>query len=500
MRLLVFVVACYAPHEPNCRLRCGDELQCPDNLQCLDGFCSSFDTVPGACCPSPAPGKLLVDGTWSGFNNGSAACPFARISDAVAAVPGPGTTIIVAAGTYAGESFPIDLRGGTSLIGAGAGVTIVDGIGPYDPAADGGFLKRFLEPWQVSFLIGDPQLPSRLSGVTVRNSSAVAPPAWGLGVVCNRGNTPRTGPIPSPNTVVDHVAVEALYEVGMVVTNQDNSACNLSLVSSTISGSHCGLWSTGYTDALDLPPVALQVGDGSSDGGNQFTQIRDPIACQTTDPQAVPTIQCGNSGSAIYLFGNERQVIIRGNRINSGDIGLVSAPYGTVPEHVVFDDNQLQELRYGIQLHFSSSVDEMNGNQISSCDQAVALYDSSQVRARGNSIVGNKTGVYINANPVGDQRVIDFGTPADPGANRIHCNSSLNMSATGFDVGLQLQAPNGTLWLAGNFWDHLPPSLSAEQTFADGTDIVDQSASPRPTLVLDGAQLADDACPLGRSR
>src|SRR5579859_6993990 len=180
VRLLVCIAlaACYAPDERSCRLRCGDDGACPTGMHCQETFCALPGTAPGACCPFAEPGTLYVDGAANiGVDTGSAVCPFITISDAARlAASTPGTTIHVAAGTYSestGEQFPIDLRGGTSLIGAGAGVTIVDG----------GFLREFQMSWRMTLLIGDELETSRLSGVTVRNSTPPPTPAWGAGIV-----------------------------------------------------------------------------------------------------------------------------------------------------------------------------------------------------------------------------------------------------------------------------------------------------------------------------
>src|SRR5262245_14386746 len=61
--------------------------------------------------------------------DGSVASPWRTITFALSQVPGPGDTIHVAAGTYdltLGEVYPIDMKPGVSVIGAGFGVPILD--------------------------------------------------------------------------------------------------------------------------------------------------------------------------------------------------------------------------------------------------------------------------------------------------------------------------------------------------------------------------------------
>src|SRR5262249_7961205 len=151
---------------------CGEGGLCPKGSVCQDGFCNPPTTPAGTCCPAPLAGSLFVDGSYRGFVKGSADCPFTSVSAAVRAVTAPGTVIHVARGTYnaSGEQFPIDPRHGTSLVGAGAGATILDGAGAYDHIADGGYLRRFPRDWYMTLLVGDDQTTSRIADLTVRNS------------------------------------------------------------------------------------------------------------------------------------------------------------------------------------------------------------------------------------------------------------------------------------------------------------------------------------------
>ncbi|MCI0588100.1 MAG: DUF1565 domain-containing protein [Planctomycetes bacterium] len=64
--------------------------------------------------------------------DGSLASPWRTITFAVSQVQGPGDAIHVAAGVYdsaLGETYPIDMKPGVSVIGAGFGVTILDAVG-----------------------------------------------------------------------------------------------------------------------------------------------------------------------------------------------------------------------------------------------------------------------------------------------------------------------------------------------------------------------------------
>jgi hypothetical protein len=482
-----------------CSVRCGDGSPCDDGLPCLDHFCAPRGTVAGQCCPAPEADDLYVDNVHIGFSNGSAACPFASITAALHAAA-PGATLHVAAGTYASpaEHFPIDLRG-FSLEGAGMGQTILDGSATYDHYADGGLLRRYEQSplWVMSLLIGDPARATRLEGVTITDSHFPPAPAHVLGLVCDAGDVPATGAVPDPNTIVDGVDVEGAYEAGVVITNRDDTACNLRMTGSRVAGAHEGVWQAAYTDAIALPWVAFELGDGSAAGGNQFVLIEDPIPCGG----AVWTLTCDHTGAGVYLGAGARRAIVRGNYFADSDGGLLGVPYGPLPELVVVDDNTFTELGYGIELHFSSTIHELHGNTITSCQRAMNLYDASTVRARNNVVVGNLTGVYVNGGTVGGwppTRFVDFGLPDDPGGNVLRCNSDLVASGSGWDVGFAVDASaDGRLWFYGNVWDQAPVIPTTDANRHNGDDVVDENHPPEAVMVLGGATTSSDPCPTG---
>jgi hypothetical protein len=77
-------------------------------------------------CPPPAPNALFVDATYVGNQNGSSACPFKTITQAlkVAGKPSVPFTIFVADGTYdavLGETFPLQVPANVTVEGGASG-------------------------------------------------------------------------------------------------------------------------------------------------------------------------------------------------------------------------------------------------------------------------------------------------------------------------------------------------------------------------------------------
>ncbi|HET6201184.1 MAG TPA: DUF1565 domain-containing protein [Planctomycetota bacterium] len=94
---------------------------------------------------------------------GSLASPWKTITHALAQVPGPGDAIHVAAGIHnlaLGEVFPLTMKPGVHLIGAGLALTLVDALGVAVPA--------------VRFETVPFSTPTRLEGIRISNTGGAA--------------------------------------------------------------------------------------------------------------------------------------------------------------------------------------------------------------------------------------------------------------------------------------------------------------------------------------
>ncbi len=95
---------------------------CPGGVSCVNGACA---------CPAPQAGQLVVNASSGsdGLGNGSASCPFATISHALAVAASQGTpvTISLKGGSYAlGESFPLVVPANVTISGG----SLIQGSGP----------------------------------------------------------------------------------------------------------------------------------------------------------------------------------------------------------------------------------------------------------------------------------------------------------------------------------------------------------------------------------
>src|SRR5262249_4360162 len=148
------------------------ERSCPMGLACQQGFCNSPELPAGSCCGAPPDGELFVDVRNTDFANGSANCPLPTITAAADLVKSAGardTLVHVAPGLYDaqhGERFPIELRQGTSLDGADAAGTVIEGEGV--KKLDGGLFGSGGADYFAALLVGDDEWTTRISHLTIR--------------------------------------------------------------------------------------------------------------------------------------------------------------------------------------------------------------------------------------------------------------------------------------------------------------------------------------------
>jgi hypothetical protein len=469
------------------------------------------------------PSDIYVDVAAPPGGVGTAARPFARIGDALAlaaASHAPNKVVHVAAGLYRSpaESFPIKLRGGVTLEGAGAGVTILQGAGRA-PSAPAGRM--------VTVEIGD-AARNRVANVTLRPPASVISPNDGVGYVglqCDGGNlaslTAASDPAqaPLPNSLVDHVQIGPRYEVGVVVDNIGLEAlggCNLSLTSSVVTGNVLGLFSNGCGPSY--LGNALMLGDGSAAGAVRFEGASNQASCA----DSASGLTCEDRGAGVLAQDCAYVVRVLGDEFSDDDYGVRLGHHDLItpsPTLITVENSTFSQLHHaGVALDPEGSpststviLDRLVGNHIDSVSASmwidyavgVGITGAGVIKqARDNVITNNDVGVWLvgaalAADGLTDRSVLDFGRADDPGNNVIACNAAVAGHYALGDVLLSVGGP-ATLSLAGNIWDHAPPSRSADVNAGpNGSDILTTAAVP-PPIDTSGARLFSGACAAGR--
>ncbi len=435
-------------------------------------------------------------------------------------------TIHVPAGTFTvpAETFPIDLRGGISLVGAGR-ATIVEGAGSTTFAAPQNVLGPLSVAAQVqaTLLVGDATKSSRLAALSIQ------PPAGqaidGLeAIVCDRGNA---GPsAPAPNTLVSGVAI-AGFEVGVRVTTSGSGAqsgCNLDLGSSEVKNGSYGVVADGLADGTGaaVQPVTVRLEN------NTFLDI-------DITGGGYPHVL---NGAGLATCDAVTGVVVTGNRFAQdtmlGDWGIWAVRDGAY-DTPGFDieNNEFGPLTNGgIWLWGNVTVDRLVNNRFHDISMAPAAENGwlasgllvyadvgfqpgpfPLVRyARGNSFFANDVGVDFRSAYTalpGNAAGLDFGTAQDPGNNTFRCNSApaVLAPAAGSDVRMEFRTavPVVAVPFEGNLWDHAPPSVSTASWTAapPGTDVwlaaTDAGAPMGGSFdFANGTTVATPPCPPGR--
>ncbi len=497
------------------RCVCTPEACAPTQHDCDPNF-----GICVACESPPVPetrSDFYVDGKAVASPTGSLGCPYPTIGAALAPAGSSSAamkTVHIAAGTYgANEVFPIIVRNGISLAGAGASTTTIQGQGSFNAHAEFSQLDYTV---QTTILIGSDgagAAPAQtLSGVTLIPSPA--PPANSYGVICDRGNAvPRTSPSPSPapNVTLKGLTIGPGFSIGVIDTNSHpsagaESACNLLVVGSTFTGLRVGIWAlgAGLNNLNDSShDVALQVGDGSATGANHFTNIHDP------NGTGYPFGGGANGALGVNAWDGVSPCILWGNTFDSSDAGVSFSEHPN--DHLLrMVGNTLSGLgNYGVIIGNSAVLDMFSGNVISGVGGGPGTLSgfghcalcmgsntnqtgSTMRKARNNQLVGNEVGVEVSGNGITAARTMDFGTAADPGGNTFSCNSN---GTNGADVYFHLSSASDAtvLQMVGNSWDHAVPST----TSADGSDIL--VTAPVPTFATSPTAAVAAACTGGHS-
>ena len=337
-------------------------------------------------------------------------------------------TIHLGAGTYSeGEVFPLVLRNGLSLVGAGPSTNLL-GTGPAGvlppPVPRGSAAANDVA---ATILVGDAAKASTVAHLSIQSPLANAPGSDGI--VCDRGTTAGPGPTPA-NTLIDDVTLDG-FPIGLNVMSSPSprSGCAARLTRSTVKNGSFGVvaagWSSGYVQL-----VSVQLGDGTADGGNVFQNLQEnPGALGTgaglvsldavTGVQVVHNTFVG-SDQAIWVAQTTASSPSSGMNIENNDIGSM-----TMSGFRIWGPTVISKLM-GNTFHDVTTV-PVNAPYVG---PALALQSNGTpalptvVTARGNSFFGNDVGVFVRSSDSIPSATVDFGTSTDPGGNAFRCNAS----------------------------------------------------------------------------
>jgi hypothetical protein len=442
---------------------------------------------------------------------------FKTITDAIAAAnasTAPAKTIHVAAGTYGnGETFPLILRDGTSLIGEGTDKSILSGGGPTGAVGATSFAPD-ISPI-VTLLVGDPVKTTRIADLALKGDQTVG----SQGIACDHGVTGVAGPT-TPNTILDNVSIDG-FQIGARVTYAmlpELSGCSMLVTRSTFRNGKFGVYADGAlaregSDLQVTQRVSVKVGDRTGDASkNTFTGFR------ITNATKIGALFDGQiyNGAGIFVSDGVTDAAVIGNDFSGSDLGVrvdvAYAPDSTGGMDI--ENNAFTQLsNSGVVLWGTVLVDELSTNTFKEIHtdydfktdgypgfSAVALVVDDKANheniyptirhARNNVIAGNDAGVAIRStSTVGGTRTatLNFGTANDPGHNTFQCNSRPTDAykiSGGWDVAVAFSVPQPVkLLFEGNTWDHKPPH---SPTLLDAPD-------PGIDLMLTNAQGLDTA-------
>ena len=438
---------------------------------------------PTGCSSAPTTDFYVDQAKGADTNSGGGtACALKTITAALAASANHyNATIHLAAGSYgAGETFPVVVDQGRSLVGAGAATTSITGSsGEFNTKSTG---SRFDErdaadsKYFISILAGDliggPNNlgATTLSGFTLVPASTVTTATKNYyAIACISGNGPNTGttpPLPAASLVVKGLTVGPNFDVGISVGSSPTNAvaCNASIITSTFLAANVGV-DTGACGAVNPSTSwpSAQVGDGQAADANMF------------------------KGTAIGIFGEGCGSVqsYAGNHFVSGYRGIVAvsntAQYFEVTSNT-FDGATAPNMGMGIQTNAGAVFSKLNDNVFTNIAQsaeadtaagtttgyAINFGGARILQALRNSIHDNDNGLYL-----GSAVAVDFdfsgGTNAVVNRNQFFCNSKV-AGANGYDVILGYAGGANTAKFTGNAWDNAPLTTGTLAS-ANGTDV-----------------------------
>jgi hypothetical protein len=470
-----------------------------DVITDADGGSADGRDEAEACPPTATASDFYVDhaidaGACDTFQTIAAALKAAEASSASR------RTIHLAQGSYSaatGESFPIELRGGVSVIGAGQGESTITGDGPVAVLPPKNWLGSlsYASAITATFLVGDADASTTISNLSIEGGGGA-----GLeGIVCDRGNA--ASPPPPPNTIIDSVTIKG-FEASIRVTGSSTpvlSGCNALIRSSTLRDGSFGVVADGLTtsagDGSPLQVVSFQLGDSASDGNMLlgFNYVN-------------PNEGINHGGSGLAIEDAVVGALVRGNTFAAdtgvtGDVGIwvTQQIYDTIGLDI--EDNSFGPLsNNGILLGGNVAVSQLarntfQGISMASLNPSCCGWNGTALlfgfwnepgmpfitSARNNSFVGNDVGVYFRSNqsslPTGPSQRTDFGTASSPGGNSFRCNAlPAAESGAGADIVVDIESARQPIVVPfeGNVWDHNPPTTFISQTvsgYANGTDV-----------------------------
>jgi hypothetical protein len=489
-------------------------------------------------CASPPTTDFYVDAAnGNDANSGSGpGCALKTITAALTASAGAAfdnATIHLAAGTYSsGETFPLVVNHGRSLVGAGAGSTTIQGSSTaYNTTGTGSFLDtgtHYLSMLAGDFMGGATATDggvaeggstdggssdggssdgggatdygkTTLNGFTLLpapgDGGATSPITSAMGLACIRGNAPNTGsttPIPDPNLSIQNVTVGPNFDFGVAIgySPTQSSGCNAFVTGSTFTGDNLGLetGTCGSSNPVQSWPSS-QIGTGVPADANTFSNC-------TLDMLG------GGCGSVQSISGNDFQSGYRGIVIISG-----AAQYFEILANTFDGTSGTLKMGIGLQTSATGKISKLIGNtftniaESSGADTAVggttgfAVMVGSVLQAHSNVIHDNDNGVSIGVAPGASFDFSSDGLAAY--GNQIYCNSKLpGGSANGYDLLLNYSA-GSVANFAGNTWDNATPSTSTSLTTStNGTDIV--TGTSNGATLTSGVSIGSAACASGR--
>ena len=503
------VLACVTPDTFNC-FACGVACsgQTPacssatkrcacERSSCAKG--TGCDDATGTCipCTKPAPdaADFYVDIASPVTGTGSALCPVRTISEGLTlanASAASTKTVHIAAGDYTVEDFPLLIRGGITLQGAGADRVTITGMGEYHSDLPTPSTAR------ATALIGEPGRDNAIRGLTIRAGEATR--IGNVGVIVNDGNlvVRDGGPVDAaPNTFVADTVIGPGFNVGLQLSARlaSRSSGNVRIENTLFMGG----WASIYADG-----------------------------CGAAAPWVFGNIEIRRStfsGQSRHVDGFGGGMEVHGCvSLDIRETTFRDSAWGLLHRDDVQDPSLRSRTRYlsntftrllsfGLYVD-RSQVDELSGNTFSSIvtdsaarANALVIQDGSIARARNNSFLGNDAAVLIYPSwELNATHVYDFGTAGDPGNNDFRCNSARLSSVvayTGFDVAIDGPASGWNFPLYGNRWDHAPPHFLASPdavggapSSVDGTDVFIGWGNAPGVVDVGGATVSSSVCPV----
>jgi hypothetical protein len=501
--------------------------KCGCNAVSCAAFSQGCDVTTGGCadCQDPAADvtEVFVDAQSPPFAiskpRGTKSCPFYTITAALAWVRAHPTvtTVRVAAGTYADETFPLDVRG-LALIGAGSSKTIIRGQGTFNRSALQGQLA--FTDMRATVVAGHPSLATRIEGLALERPTAlVAMDEKDSGLLCDQGNIKERTPavVPPANTIVRDLVVGKGFARSVVVSNSTATAaasgCNLKISASELRGgpghgiAAWGAQRAGTTAAQGDRGVAVEIGGP------------DPA-----DAVVIRDYRSGTFFATGVFVGSIGHVRASRLTVDASDVGMAVEQEATNGAHPVAEIRRLAVTNgnnMGLWLNCDARLSVLEDSDISGVNRArvpgstrgfgltLTFSDATYcaggspavLRARRNRIFGNDYGVVMTniANSILSV-AMDFGTAQDPGENVIRCNSQ--PTSKGHD--LHIDKPRSALLsFYGNEWDHVKNGKPTVQTDASDPIVLPEGVdvallTDETNLVLTGARAGTEPCPAGK--